>query len=234
MFLKIFTSILFICVFTFSLSGCFPVIFTGATKSGMEFAKDRTAGDTLTDIRISTNIKGQLLKSSFKNIFSRITIEVFQGRVFLAGLVTKNEYSLKAIEIAWNQPGVVEVINEIKIDEKYSNFDLAQYTRDTMITGQIKSKMILMGDIKFTNYTIITINDIVYLFGISRSEESLQKVAEIASNIHGVKKVISHVKVNNTARKVRKNDSNENIIDTNVTDDDDLVQTIDEKQDSDW
>ena len=54
----------------------------------------------------------------------------------------------------------------------------------------------------------LTINDIVYLFGIARSEEELEKVASIASNISGVQKVVSHVKVQKLARKTKSGSNN--------------------------
>ena len=65
-----------------------------------------------------------------------------------------------------------------------------------MITSQIKSKTFMDRGIKFVNYTIITLNDVVYLFGIARSVEELEKLANIASNINGVQRVVSHVRVN--------------------------------------
>jgi osmotically-inducible protein OsmY len=200
----------------FLLSGCFPAIFTGATGSVMEFAKDRPAGDTLTDVRISTKIKSALVKSNFRQLFTKISVEVVQGRVFYTGIIAKEEDAITAVQIAWNQPGVVEVINELKVDKNSGNFNLFQYTRDAMITSQIKSKTFLERDIKFVNYTVITVNDEVYLFGIARSEEELEKVAKIASNIHGVSKVTSHVKVNSAANKIKPDNSeidNELIID---------------------
>jgi hypothetical protein len=82
-----------------------------------------------------------------------------------------------------------------KVDKNSRHFDLLQYTRDTMITSQIKSKTFVNREIKFVNYTVITINDVVYLFGIARSQEELEKVANIASNVYGVQKVVSHVKI---------------------------------------
>jgi hypothetical protein len=72
-----------------------------------------------------------------------------------------------------------------------------------MITSQIKSKTFLDRSIKFVNYTVITVNDVVYLFGIARSEEELQKVATIASNVNGVQKVVSHVKVGDYTPKAK-------------------------------
>jgi hypothetical protein len=79
-----------------------------------------------------------------------------------------------------------------------------------MITSQIKSKTFIDRSIKFVNYTVVTFNDVVYLFGIARSEEELQKVATIASNINGVEKVVSHVKVNELASKIKPSKLNQN------------------------
>ena len=78
-----------------------------------------------------------------------------------------------------------------------------QYTRDTMITSQIKSKIFVNREIKFVNYTVITINDVVYLFGIARSQEELEKVANIASNVYGVQKVVSNVKISDIVYAVK-------------------------------
>jgi osmotically-inducible protein OsmY len=115
--------------------------------------------------------------------------------VLYTGLIDKEEDMINAVQIAWDQEGVVEVVNELKVDKNSGKFDIVQYTRDTMITSQIKSKTFLDRSIKFVNYTVITVNDVVYLFGIARSEEELQKVATIASNVNGVQKVVSHVRL---------------------------------------
>lgn len=191
------------------LSGCLETMFAGTAGTAMEFAKDRPAGDTLTDVRIATAIKGSFIKNNFRDLYTKIKTEVVMGRVLFTGTIDKEDDAIKAVEIAWSQEGVKEVINELKIDKNSSKFDLLQYTRDTMITSQIKSKIFINRDIKFSNYTVITLNDIVYLFGIARSEEELEKVASLAANVHGVEKVVSHTKVQNTANKMRESKDTE-------------------------
>lgn len=178
-----------------SLTGCFPAIFTGATASVTELAKDRPASEALTDIRIASGIKASFIKNNFRELYTKIKIEVVQGRVLYTGAVDKEEDVISAVDIAWKQEGVVEVVNELKVDKNSGKLDVVQYARDTMITSQIKSKTFLDRGIKFVNYTVITLNDVVYLFGIARSEEELEKVANIASNVNGVQKVVSHVKI---------------------------------------
>jgi osmotically-inducible protein OsmY len=204
-YIKIFTVFLASTV----LTGCLETMFVGTTGTVMELAKDRSANDALTDVKISTAIKAEFVRKNFRELYAKIKIEVVQGRVLLTGMIDNEQDALTAVEIAWNQQGVTEVISELRVDKNSSKFDLVQYTRDTMITSQIKSKVFVNRDIKFVNYTVITLNDVVYLFGMARSEDELEKVATIASNVHGVKKVISHVKLQEveTVKTRSKNNS---------------------------
>lgn len=227
-----FTKLLIITTATLSISGCLPLVFTGAAGSALELAKDRPAGDALTDIRISTGIKADFVKNNFRELYTKIKIEVVQGRVLYTGAIDKEEDAITAVQIAWNQKGVSEVINELNVDKKSSTFDLVQYTKDAMITSQIKSKTFINRDIKFVNYTVITINNIVYLFGFARSEEELEKVAKIAANINGVEKVVSHVKVQLYASKVMPSDNSDSI--SNITDTDSSENHDLNKNLSDW
>jgi osmotically-inducible protein OsmY len=184
------------------LSGCLPAVFTAATGTTLALAKDRQIGESIDDAKISARIKASFIKNNFRELYTKINIEVVQGRVLYTGTVDKEEDITHAIQIAWDQPGVKEVINELKVDESSNHFDLVQYTKDTMITTQIKSKMLLHRDIKLVNYTIVTLNNIVYLFGIARSEEELEKVSDIAAKVHGVEKVVCHAKVSEQVEKI--------------------------------
>ncbi|XVN40280.1 MAG: BON domain-containing protein [Rickettsia endosymbiont of Argas persicus] len=187
--------ILIFIALAFNLSGCFPAIFTAAITTGIAASKDQSLSKTLEDSRISASIKADLIKHNFKELGAKIKVEVSQSRVLLTGNIQKEQDALKAIEIAWAQKGVTEVINELKVNKNSNHFDLAQYTKDSMITAQIKAKNLVRKDIKFANYTVLTIDNIVYLFGVARSKEELEKLADIASKIKGVEKVVCYVKI---------------------------------------
>lgn len=187
--------ILIIMFLSLTLSGCLPAIFTAATTTGIAASKDQPMLETINDAKISAAIKTALIKNNFKELGAKIKVEVSQARVLFTGNIEKEEDALKAIEIAWNQKGVKEVINELKINKKSNHFDLVQYTRDSLITTQIKTKTLVRKDIKFANYTVLTVNNIVYLFGIARSEEELAKISAISSKIKGVEKVVCYVKI---------------------------------------
>jgi osmotically-inducible protein OsmY len=177
------------------LSGCVETVSTGVISMGVSAAKDKTIGESIDDTAISAKIKKEFVSKGFKNLYAKINVEVVQSRVLYTGAVDSEEDIITAIDIAWNQKGVKEVINELSISEDSRNFHPSQYAKDSWVTTQIKSKLFLNRDIKFVNYTVVTTSNIVYLFGIARSEEELEKVANIAASIGGVEKVVSHVTV---------------------------------------
>lgn len=192
-----------------ALSGCFPTLFAAGAASTVEAAKDQPVGDSVTDAKTSASIKASFMKNGFSQLYAKISVSVVSGVVLYTGSVSSEEDIMKAVEIAWNQNGVKEVINELKVDENSSKFDLTQYTRDSMITAQIKSKIFMERDIKFPNYNIITSGDVVYVFGLSRSQSELEAVAKIASEIRGVKKVVCRTKFVEVPHK--KNSDEQNI-----------------------
>jgi osmotically-inducible protein OsmY len=115
-----------------------------------------------------------------------------EGRVLLAGNVSKMKTKFLAEKIAWMPSGVTEVIDEIEVKENYKISDSA---KDTLITTKVKTRLALERDIKSNNYKIQTINSIVYVIGTTKSQEELSRAVDLISRIAGVKKVVTYVSV---------------------------------------
>ncbi len=188
-------NILVILIALLSLTSCLPAIFTAASATTIATAKDRTFGNTVDDITISARIRKDFVSKGFKKLYTKITVEVVESRVLLTGEVESEEDIISAVDIAWSAYGVKEVINELKVSEESNKFDTAQYAKDTWITGRIKASTFFKRDIKFVNYTVVTMRNIVYLFGIARTEDELGMVTDIASSVAGVEKVVSYVRL---------------------------------------
>ena len=178
---------------SYFLSACLPVAFVGAGSSAMMFAKDRSAKDALYDLKIASSIKSAFITEGFKEIYTKINVEVFAGRVLLTGRLENTFSHDKVLGLVKSQNGVKEVLDEITVTNEKIIFDAPQYARDSLITSQIKSQIFKNRDIKSINFIVVTNYDVVYLFGIARSSDELDKVANIAANINGVKKVVSHI-----------------------------------------
>ncbi len=177
------------------LSGCYPAIFTGTAASATAFAKDRSAKDTVNDLTLSANIKAKIAKKGMRKYYSKINIEVINAAVMLTGQVETQADIVFIVDLVWQVEGVKEVINELRVNKNADYFDLMQYTRDALITSQIKTKMMITKGIKSVNFSILTEKDRVYIFGLARSMEELRLVSEIAANVNKVKEVINYAKV---------------------------------------
>ncbi|MES2215381.1 MAG: BON domain-containing protein [Pseudomonadota bacterium] len=177
------------------LSGCLPIAFSAATDTTFKAARDGTISSAVDDITIAAKIQKEFISSGFRELYTKISVEVIKGRVLYTGRVQTEEDIIKAVEIAWAQNGVVEVINELTVDENSGTFNSVQYVKDTWITSQIKAKSIMHRAIKFVNYTVVTSSSIVYIFGIGRSEEEMEEISRIAAETAGVEKVVNYVKL---------------------------------------
>lgn len=172
-------------------TACAPLLIGGATSTGVAVAQERSVGSAIDDTAIKTRIWNSYLQSNTQNLYSNVNIEVNEGRVLLTGAVATPESAAKAVQLAWNASGVREVINEIQVTDRGGP---NVYARDAWITAQVKARLIAEKNVRSINYTIETVNNIVYIMGLARSEAELAQVLNVASRVKGVQQVISHAR----------------------------------------
>ena len=174
-----------------------PGIVAGAATAGLAVAQERSIGTVIDDTAIELQIQHYLLQAS-DGLFIRVGIEVHEGRVLLTGVVPAPDDRVEAVRQAWQAKGVLEVINEVQVTNRAG---ITDYLRDVKITSQLRFQMLRDRDISDVNYTVETVNGIVYLMGIAGSRPELDKVTTHARNIAGVQKVISHVRLSGGDRR---------------------------------
>ena len=182
-------------------SGCTAVgVGVGAmATAGVSVAQERSTRQALNDAEIVASLNNRLLAEGYE-LFGDITTEVVEGRVLLAGSVPKQEDRIRAAQIVWDTPGVVELLNEVTIGEDAGT---ASYAEDVWISTKLRAALFGDLDVNAVNYNIETVDQTVHLIGVARSEEELERVVEHARGIDGVKKVVSHVLTKYDDRRVR-------------------------------
>ncbi len=181
------------CALAGILSACTPVGFAagaGATV-GIASAQEGGVSQAGTDLRIKTEINDLWFRSNV-DMFRKLNITVDHGRVLLTGVVQNPEHRVEAVRLAWQPKGVKQVINEIRVADGEG---IPGYVRDTWITTQLRTQMTIDRDIQSINYSIDTVQGIVYLMGVARSREELNDVTEHARGIANVRQVVSYVKM---------------------------------------
>ena len=174
-----------------ALQGCVGAVVGGAAAVGVATAQERSIGDALDDAVIYANVNHELLEKDV-DLYRAIGIEVVEGRVLLTGVVRSPDDRVEAVRLAWQAPGVKEVINEIQVTDKST---LADFARDSWISTQLKSKLLFDKRIRDINYNVETVNGVVYMIGVAQDQAELERATNHARTIRHVRQVVSHVRL---------------------------------------
>ena len=181
----------FILILVFiSISGCVGYSSTGVLGTGVSIAMDpRTIGTQIDDSLMQKNLRAKLILMN-KGYFINVKTKVLDGRIFITGKVNTVEEKLKITKLAWEIKGARSVKNDLKIKEK---FNFKQTAKDVLITSQLKTAMITNKKIKSANYDIDTYKKIIYIYGISQSEEERAEVINEAKQVLDVEDVVASI-----------------------------------------
>jgi osmotically-inducible protein OsmY len=177
-----------------TLGACTPVVVGVGVTAGVAAAQERGLEGAAADTKIRLQINRLWLEES-TSLYSRISLQVQEGRVLLTGQVPGPEARVTAVRLAWQAEGVAEVINEIELGDKSSLLDAA---RDEWIAAQLRAR--LLGDraIASINYSIETVNGSVYLIGVARDQAELDRALGHARNIRYVRRVLNYMRLKTT------------------------------------
>ena len=174
-------------------SACTPLgMVTGAAAGvGTAASKEGGIGGAVTD----ASIKGSINEAWFQyniDTFSKLSTTVNQGRVLVTGVVQNPADRVEAIRLVWQIKGVKQVINEVRVADSEG---VPGFVRDTWITTRLRSTITFEKNVQSLNYSIDTVQGVVYLMGVAMNPQELNKVMEIARTIPNVKQVVSYVKM---------------------------------------
>jgi len=177
-------------ILSLCLIGCGPsLVTTGAKTMIGETQDEKTLGESWDDATIKLGIKEKYF-SYDATLFTKIDVEVELGRVLLTGVVPFGDMRLEAVRLAWQQKGVVEVLNEISIDTGYGLDDIA---KDKFISTQLFTKIFADSNIKKFKYDFEVQQQIVYLFGVSDDQKEIGMVIDHAKSIKGIIDIINYI-----------------------------------------
>ena len=172
------------------ISSCTTLVGAGATV-GVAAVQERGLKGRAKDLQIEALILEKFIKAGIK-LTATIGVEVYEGRVLLTGASKNTKITDQAVRLAWKVNNVKDVINEIQVGRNSTISNIAQ---DSWITAQIKSNMTFDQNVYSINYTIETVNGIVYLIGIAQNKAEHERVKQHAEKIKFVQSVISHVRI---------------------------------------
>lgn len=174
-----------------AVSGCAPLVVGGAGTAAVAASEHRGLKGFASDTQIRASINHLWLQHSL-DMTNRIGLTIDQGRVLLTGRAADAQMRLDAVRLVWQVEGVQEVINEIQIDNGAGIVDSA---RDTWISTQLRTRLTFDGDIHSQNYSIDTVDGVVYLMGVATTQAELDRVIQHARSVANVQRVVNYVRL---------------------------------------
>jgi len=166
------------------LSGCAAIVVVGAA-GGMVVYDRRGMSMIEHDARIFYQAHTAIVRDPrFRD--SRILVSSFNEVVLLVGQTPTASLRVVAEQVARRTPNVRRVYDEITVDYP---LPLTQRSKDSLITAQVRGKMLTQKGLESGSIRIVTENGVVYLMGIATHEQANIAV-NVARQVKNVRKVV--------------------------------------------
>ena len=180
---------------TILLSSCSPVgLAVGAGASLMTASQtEKGLKVSAKDLRIKTEINHNLFQKDHE-LFGAVKVSVDNGKVLITGSVPNPQDRIEISKLSWRVNGVREIINEVQVTNKASFTNRA---KDLLINKSLQTQLLLDQSINFINFSVDTVNGVVYIFGIARDRAEINRIIKHARNINYVENIVNYMSVGN-------------------------------------
>ena len=183
------------------LSSCVETVVVGTVAAGAYVAGNRNKSITtskknnyILDGTETTSLKDYLKNNPNKKGLKNVNVNVFEKIIMLTGYVNNSNLKTLVGGIAKSKKPNNEIINEIMVFD--NDYNVSSF-RDSVISFRISWKLKGASEIHSNNYKYDVVDGNVFIIGLASDKEELKKTTNIISQINGVKKVISYIKINN-------------------------------------
>jgi osmotically-inducible protein OsmY len=179
----------FLLISIFSLTGCASALVGVGTAAVAASTTEKGFSTSVSDGVILTKIKNSYIqeKTSF---LTSVEVAVNDGAVLLTGKIQTPEDKILVTKMAWEVQGVREVINELQVTDTSAIKNIA---KDLAATATLRGKLIADNGVSSLNYSIDVVNGTVYLSGVARSVDEMDKVISHAKNLRFAQDVSNYI-----------------------------------------
>ncbi len=182
------------------LSGCAGTLLGGAAVVGLASVQERSIKNAAIDTKLGLQLQKKLFTLSKEKLFGSVDVIIIEQRVMMIGNVESQELRDLASQAAWEiSPKIKDVLNEITIGEKST---IISEAKDARISLSLSGLLIGDSNISDINFNHSVSKQVIFLIGIAQDNEELNKVINYARTVKGVKKVINHIILKSSKKRI--------------------------------
>jgi osmotically-inducible protein OsmY len=168
---------------SFLLQGCAPLLVTGAASAALMATDRRSSGMYLEDENIEWRVFARL-RGDFTG--AHVNATSYNRRVLLTGEAPTEDMKAQIEKAVRGVLNVRDVVNELQVAGASS---LASRGNDSLITSNVKARMVNNGKFSPTHVKVLTEANTVYMMGLVTPAEA-DAAVEVARNAQGVSRVV--------------------------------------------
>jgi osmotically-inducible protein OsmY len=182
------------------LPGCVGgLVWAAATQAGLFALQERGLPASISDNAIRAEINHYWLQRDHE-MHMRLTLQVWEGRVLIAGALPTESQRGEAEALARQAGGVREVINEVVVVPPR---ELGRFARDLKIEATIEKRLLFAKGIESINYSVEVVNGVVYLLGTASDGRELDRAITVIAGVPGVRRIVNHMLFRDDPRRFR-------------------------------
>lgn len=167
-----------------ALTACFPLLVGGMAGGALVATDRRTSGAQLEDegieLRALSRIRGNIGDRAHVNLTS------YNRQVLLTGEVPTAQDRQLVEQIVSRVENVSTIVNELAV---MGNSGLRERSSDTLVTGNVKARLLDTRDLQSNAFKVVTERGTVYLMGRVTQREADRATAVVRATT-GVQKVV--------------------------------------------
>ena len=170
--------------------GCGSILTTAAEQIYVTAVDRRDVKTILNDTSIKLTIINKFHDDEVINTLNSLdlSIECYEGQVYLIGEYDKPVQKTRAIKIAKSIEGVKSVRTYLLPKNKS---DICEFDENLVIMGRVKAKLIGDKDLWSRNIDVKSVQCNVVMYGLVASKHKINKAIEHAKSVKGVRTVTS-------------------------------------------
>lgn len=166
------------------LQGCFPVVATGVGAGAAMVSDRRTSGTYVEDEAIEWKAGSRISEHFGSN--THVNVTSYNRNVLLTGEVPNDNVRAEVERLVAAVANVKGTVNELVVGPTSA---LTARGNDTLITSNVKARMVDANTVPAHNVKVVTEANVVYLLGLVTRAEA-DAAAEVARTSQGVRKVV--------------------------------------------
>jgi osmotically-inducible protein OsmY len=174
------------------LTGCVVPIIAGTAVGGYTLATEQRSPEQLARDAAIGAAAHKYWADASSDLARDLDATVYDGNLLITGIVPNQAMKDMGEKLARQIDGVKNVYNDVQIGQPTN---LAQDARDNYASNALRTQLLGNSQVRSSNFTVHTLNGIVYIMGYARNAAERDLVLSYARNLANVERVVPYIEV---------------------------------------